>query len=399
MRVALFLSSLAVGACLAARPAAAQPMPQGPVAVGVVRAARVPITEVNEFIGRVAAVNRVALVARVTAFLEQRLFTEGSEVKKGDLLYQLERGPFEADVMAKQAAVAQANALLENATLTLNRSRALLNTPAGQRATYDQDLANQRSQAAQVLAAQANLQTARINLSYTEIRAPIDGRISSTNVTEGNVVSPGSGTLATIVSQDPMYVLFPIATRTALELRDRYASQGGLGAARVKLRLPGGQIYDQTGQIDYLSPTISTNTDTVTARAVVANPPAAGTKPGAAMLRPLSDGEFVTVLVQGVEPVQVLGVPRAAILSDQQGEYVYVVGPGDTVLQRRVQLGQSTPQMAAILTGLREGDEVIVEGIQRVHPGVKVAPGPATPPPTVPPGTTGRTPPAEAGGK
>jgi len=125
----------------------------GPPAVGVVRAERTPIIETNEFIGRISAVSRVNLVARVTAFLDQRLFTEGTEIKEGDLLYKLEQAPFEADVMAKQAALGQVNALLENATQTLNRQAALLNTPAGQRSNYDQAVANQRSEAAQVLAA------------------------------------------------------------------------------------------------------------------------------------------------------------------------------------------------------------------------------------------------------
>ena len=199
--------------------AAAQMPPAGPPAVGVIRAARTPITETDEFIGRVEAISRVALVARVTAFLEKRLFTEGAEVKQGDLLYQLEAGPYQADVEAKQAALGQNNALLTNATLTLNRAASLLNTPAGLRSNYDNDLAQQRSQAAQVLGAQANLATSQINLGYTQIHAPIAGKISRTSVTEGNVVGPTSGTLASIVSQDPMYVVFPISSRSCCQTR------------------------------------------------------------------------------------------------------------------------------------------------------------------------------------
>jgi membrane fusion protein (multidrug efflux system) len=213
--------------------------------------------ETNEFIGRIEAVNRVALVARVTAFLEQRSFVEGSEVSKGDLLYTLEQGPFEADVMAKQAALGQVSALLENANQTLGRQQALLNTPAGQRSNLDSAIAQQRSLAAQKLAAEANLQTSQINLAYTEIHAPIDGKISRTNVTEGNVVGPTTGTLATIVSQDPMYVVFPISSRTVLDLRQRYANHGGFNAVLVKLRLPNGRIYAQDGKLDYIDPTIS----------------------------------------------------------------------------------------------------------------------------------------------
>ncbi len=369
------------GACLlllSYANANAQPN-MGPPAVGVVRAERTPVIETNEFIGRISAVSRVNLVARVTAFLDKRLFTEGTEIKEGDLLYKLEQAPFEADVMAKQAALGQVNALLENATQTLNRQAALLNTPAGQRSNYDQAVANQRSEAAQVLAAEANLKTSQINLAYTEIHAPIAGRISRTLVTEGNMVGPSTGTLATIVSQDPMYVLFPISSRALLGLRARYANHGGFNAVRIKIRLPTGDIYGQAGKLDYIDPTIASTTDTVQARAILPNPPLPGSQPGAPGSRELIDGEFVQVLVEGVTPIEVLGIPRAAVLSDQQGDYVYTVGPGNHAQQTRVQLGQSTPATAGVISGLTEGETVITEGIQRVHPGMVVVPGPATP--------------------
>ncbi len=380
-------SLILFGALACCAPALAQP-DTGPPSVGVVRATRTPITEVNEFIGRVDAVNRVALVARVTAFLEKRLFTEGTEVKTGELLYRLEEGPFQADFMAKQAALGQVNALLLNANQTLSRQQALLNTPAGQRSNLDSAVAQQRSEAAQVLAAQANLATSQINLDYTQIKAPIDGRITRTNVTEGNVVGPTSGTLATIVSQDPMYVIFPISSRTALDLRQRYAGAGGLAAVKVRVRLPTGRIYDQDGKLDYVDPTISTNTDTLIARAVLPNPPVgespASGKGGANPVRELIDGEFVQVLVQGVAPIEVLGVPRASILSDQQGDYVYTVDAQDHAQQTRVQLGQSTPSVAAVISGLVEGQTVVAEGVQKLRPGLLVEPGPASPMPAAP---------------
>jgi membrane fusion protein (multidrug efflux system) len=376
------IAGLLLTLCAAeAVPASAQMPNQGPPAVGVVRAARTPITETNEFIGRVQAVSRVALVARVTAFLEKRLFTEGAEVRQGDLLYQLEQGPFTADVEAKQAAVGQSNALLANATQTLNRSASLLNTPAGLRSNYDSAVAQQRSQAAQVLAAQANLQTSQINLGYTQIHAPIAGKISRTSVTEGNVVGPTSGTLASIVSQDPMYVVFPVSSRSALELRNRFSGHGGFGAVQVRIRLPNGTIYGQTGKFDYLDPTVSATTDTLIARAVLPNP-LLDAASGAQGQRELIDGEFVQVLVEGLTPIEVLGVPRSAVLSDQQGDYVFTVDAQNKAQQTRVQLGQSTPALAAIVSGLTEGQEVITEGIQRVRPGMTVIPGPASPGPT-----------------
>src|ERR1700739_1123488 len=204
----------------------AHPAPSGPPAVGVVRAERQQITETDKFIGRIQSIGRVALVARVTAFLEKRLFVEGAEVKQGDLLYQLEQPPFQAQVENNKATVAQLQAQHRNAQLTLERAQYLLKTPAGQQSNVDSALAQERSLAAQIEAAKAQLEIAEINLGYTEIRAPIDGKISATEVTEGNVVSPTSGTLANLVSQDPMYVLFPVSVRAGLALRNRYDAKG-----------------------------------------------------------------------------------------------------------------------------------------------------------------------------
>jgi len=230
--------------------------------------------------------------------------------------------------------------------------------------------------AAQIAGARAQLRQSEINLGYTEIRAPIDGKISSTAVTEGNVVSPTTGTLATLVSQDPMYVIFSISQRTGIDLRDRYAARGGFSAVVIKLRLADGRIYGEDGKADYVSPTVAENTDTITVRGVIPN-----TKVG--MLRQLTDGEFVTVLLEGVQPIFVLAIPRAAVLSDQQGDYVYVVDTQNKADIRRIQLGQSTPTTAVVTDGLKEGELVISEGLQRVRPGEAVSAGPASPPPVI----------------
>ncbi len=361
---------------LTAAPAQAQ-LGGGPPAVGTATVRRQPVTESSAFVGRVQAIDKVDLISRVTAFLDEIHFTEGAEVKQGDLLYVLERGPFEADVTAKQAAIAQTQALLRNATITLGRAQALLHTPAGQRSAVDDAQAQQASYAAQVLSGQAQLRASLINLAYTEIRAPVGGKITRTNVTVGNVVSPSSGPLATIYSQDPMYVLFPVSVRAALDLRNRYTARGGLAAAAVKLRLPDGSIYGQTGRIDYVEPTVAASTDTVIFRARVPNPPRPDGKPGEPANRDLIDGEFVTAMVEGVAPELALGIPREAVLTDQQGSYVYVVGPGNHAEQRRIQLGQSTPATAVVLGGLAEGEAVIVDGLQRVRPGIAVNPAPA----------------------
>ncbi len=378
-RPAMLLAVLS--ALVLAAPARAQ-MGSGPPAVSVTTARKQQITETSEFVGRVQSIDKVDLVSRVTAFLEEIHVTEGAEVQKGDLLFMLERAPFEADAAAKQATVAQDQALLRNATITLGRAQALLNTPAGQRSAVDDAQAQQASLAAQMLSAQAQLRASQINLAYTEIHAPVAGKISRLLITAGNVVTPSSGPLATIYSQDPMYVLFPVSVRAAVDLRNRYADKGGVRAVTVKLHLPDGSTYAEAGTVDYIEPTVAANTDTVTFRARIANPLRPGAKPGDPGNRELIDGEFVTVLLEGVEPVLVLGIPRAAVLTDQQGNYVYVIGPGNHAEQRRIVLGQSTPATAIVLSGLQDGETVIVDGLQRVRPGAVVAPGPPPPAPS-----------------
>ena len=167
--------------------------------------------------------------------------------------------------------------------------------------------------------------------------------------------------------------------RAALDLRDKYASNGGFDAVKIKLRLPTGKMYGQTGTLNYVDNTVATTTDTLVLRGTVPNPVREGAKLGEPGARELSDGEFVTVLLQGVAPIEAIGVPRAAVLSDQQGDYVWVVGDGNKAEQRRIQLGQSTPETAVISSGLKEG------GVQRVRPGAVVNPGPASQPATLNP--------------
>jgi len=372
----LIADAIAIGAT---SPARAQLASSAPPAVGIVEAIRRPITETSEFLGRIEAINRVNVVARVTGFLDARLFVEGAEIKKGDLLYRLERGPFEADLASKHGAVAQLQATLENAKLTTERARTLLGGPAGQQSTYDAAIANQRSLEAQVQSAQAQVQASRINLDYTKISSPIDGKIGRTAVTEGNVVGPSSGVLTTIVSQNPMYVTFPVPLRQGLQLRERYAPLGGLEAVLIRLRLPDGRMYGQSGKLNFVDNTIAQNTDTIIVRGEIANPILRAPSTTGVTVHELTDGEFVTVLLEGVEPVEVVAIPRSAVLSDQQGNYVFTVGADNKAEQRRIQLGQSTPTIASVISGLAVGEKVIVEGLQRVRPGQIVSPGPASP--------------------
>ncbi len=358
--------------------AVAQPAASAPPAVGVVTVERQPMTDSYEFNGRIQPINSVNIVARVTAWLDKQLFVEGTDVKKGDLLYTLEKPPFQAAVDRQKAAVAQAEAQFANADIEFRRAQQLVERSVGTQQRLDNAEASKRVAAAQLKAAQAQLETAQIDLDYTDIYSPIDGRIGRTSVTIGNLVSSASGTVTTVVSQDPIYAVFPVPTRRAIELRQQYGDKGGFDAVKIRLRLPDGKIYDQTGKLDFVNNAISENTDTLLIRAVIPNPVLASQTAGGVRLRELVADEFVTVLVESVEPRQVIAVPRVAILADQQGSYVYVVDQNNVARQRRVRIGQSTPETAGIVDGLKEGERVVVEGLQRARPDLPVAPAPAT---------------------
>lgn len=339
----------------------------GPPAVGVVTVAETAINETTEFNGRIEATDKVNIVARVSAFLEEQLFTEGADVKKGDLLFRLERPPYEADLEAKAASVAEAQATLENATIAFDRADQMHKSGSGSQSTLDNALATQRTSAAQLRSAQAALRSSQINLDYTEIRSPIDGRIGRAAVTVGNVVSASSGTLVTVVSQDPMYVTFPVPTRKLIEFQQKRTS-GGSEGLRLRLRLPDGRIYDQTGILDFLDVSVASDTDSITVRGAIANPVIHNGQ------RELFNDEFVRVIVEAVTPQKVLAIPRAAVLTDQQGDYVYTVGADNVVQIRRIKLGQSTAETATVLDGLAVGDKVVAEGVQRVRPNAPVTP-------------------------
>ncbi len=370
----------------ASAPAAAQFGPQGPPAVGVLTAERRPVTESIEFVGRVEATDRVNIRARVTGFLQERLFREGGDVQQGEVLYRLERAPFEAQVEQAQANLAGANANLENTRVALARARELRQTGTGTQVALDNALAAERTAAANVLAAQAAVRVAQINLGYTEIEAPIGGQIGRSNLAVGNVVGPDAGTLATIVSQDPMRVAFAVSQRTALDLRNRFEGRGGADATRVRIRTTDGRLYPEPGRIDFIDNQIDRNTDTILVRALIANPiRQVDGRDSTVSPRELVDGQFVSVTVEGAEPVMAITLPRSAVLQDQQGSFVFVVTAPDNRAERRnVRLGRSSPETAVIEGGLEGGETVVVEGLQRVRPGQPVAPAPVGPAPPRP---------------
>jgi membrane fusion protein (multidrug efflux system) len=375
----LLLILLAQFAALAAE---AQFGPQGPPAVGVMTATRQPVTESTGFTGRIEAVERVDIRARLTGFLQERLFQEGQEVTAGEVLFRIERAPFEAQLEQARANVASAQATLENARVALNRARELQATGAGTRVALDNAQAQERTANAALLGAQASVRVAEISLAYTDILAPIDGKIGSASLSPGNVVTPTlTEPLATIVSQDPMRVVFTASSRSAVELRNRYEARGGIDAVVVRVRLTDGRLYDQTGRIDFIDTQVDRNTDTLLIRALIPNPPREGARVGSPGDRELIDGQFVTVTVEGAEQVPAIVIPRAAVLQDQGGNFVLVVGEGQQAQRRPVQLGRSIGAEVVIENGLNDGETIITEGVQRVRPGQPVNPAPAGAPP------------------
>ncbi len=372
--------------------AAAQFGPQGPPAVGIVTADRRPITETSEFVGRIEAVERVAIRARVSGFIQEIAFREGQEVSRGQVLYRLERAPFEAELERQQAAVASAQATLVNTRSSLERARELVRTSTGTQSRLDDAVAAERTGNAQLLSAQAGLRVAQISLDYTVITAAVDGRIGRTTYTEGNVVGLDAGALATIVSQDPMRVAFAISQRQARELRTRFEGRGGPDAVRVRLRLTDGTVYPHEGRIVFIDPSVDRSTDTQLVRALIPNPAREvnGRRPEVGD-RELVDGQFVSVIVEGAEPIQAIAVPRTAVLQDQQGSYVFILDAENKAQRRNITLGRSPGNTAVVEQGLEGGERVVAEGVQRVRPGQPVNPAPISAPPPVPtPGTAQR---------
>ena len=336
--------------------------PAAPPSVTVTAAGLKSVTRAGTFVGRVQAVNTVNLVSRVEGFLQKRAFTEGQQVKTGDLLFVIEQDTYQAAVDQAQAQLASAQATERNAALQLQRSQELVKTNAVPQATVDQNLANQGTAEAAVRAAQATLEQANINLAFTEIKAPIDGRIGMANVTVGNFVNQTTGTLATIVSQDPIYVLFPASTQQVLDYRQRSAKTPDASAkAVVHAVFPNGQEYPHPGSVDFLDIQANQATDTMTVRAVFPNPD-----------NWLVAGQVMNITVEAGEPTQTLMIPQSALQVDQSGSYALVVGADNKVEQRRLKLGPVQGADITVADGLKPGELVIVEGIQKVRPGEAV---------------------------
>lgn len=342
-----------------ALPAGAQQPQAPPQSVGTVYAERKPIAKTLDFVGRVEARERVAVQARVKGYLEAVLFKEGDFVKKGDPLYHIEKGLFEAAVGDAQGALDRAQAAKVLSGVELDRKEQLLEKQAGTAVARDLALAADEQAKGSVLSAQANLDTANINLGYTDIASPIDGKISRTSITPGNVVGPENGSLTLIVSQDPMYVTFPVSQRDLLQAH-LSGRQSDIKNMKVRVRFADGSAYDQEGSIDFIDVSVNRATDTVIARATMPNP--AGT---------LIDGQLVSVTLEAGTPEESVLIPQGALIADQEGIYVFVIEDGKAVVRRVKTGGESGPNVV-IKEGLKGGEQVIVEGLQSVRPGLAV---------------------------
>ena len=247
-----------------------QAAPQA-VPVTTVIAQEKPVTKAKDFVGRIEATDRVEVRARVTGYLEAVLFKEGELVKEGQPLYRIEPDTFKAAVEQAEGALAGTKASKILSKVELERATELLQKSFGTPQKRDQAEAADENAAANIIKAQADLDTAKINLAYTDIRSPITGKISRTKVTKGNVVSPDSGVLTTIVSQDPMYVVFPVSRREFLAVRER-GKHVDRENVTVTVRFADGTTYEHKGAINFVDVSVDKATDTVTVRATIPNP-------------------------------------------------------------------------------------------------------------------------------
>ncbi|HYN77000.1 MAG TPA: efflux RND transporter periplasmic adaptor subunit, partial [Lamprocystis sp. (in: g-proteobacteria)] len=334
-----------------------------PPAVVVVAVRRESVEEQVQFVGRVAAVDRVDLQARVQGFLKERRFAEGQPVKVGEVLFLIEPEQYQAVVVQREADLAKALANAENATAQLRRGQELAKNKNIAASQVDEMKAAESVAKASVAQAQAALDAAKLDLSYTRIIAPVAGRIGLSKYAVGNLVGPASGTLATIVSRDPIDVQFPVTQRELLEARQAIKDQGGdPGKVVVHARLSDDSLYDQRGRLDFIDVTTDRGTDTVTLRAQFPNPDGY-----------LIDGQYVGVLVQDETPTLAILVPQAALQIDQQGSFVLIVTPDHKAEIRRIQTGPVMGSKVVVREGLAEGELVITEGIQKVRPGMVVS--------------------------
>ncbi len=361
--VGVWLScSFLVLACESVRTAeepAAKPL-EVPVARPIVR----EVTDYEDFTGRTEAVNRVDLRARVTGYLVKSFFKEGSEVKQGDLLFEIDPRPYQAQMDRAEAAVHLAEAQLKLAEADLQRAKALLAQKVVAPGEIDKPVAERAEAEARVRAAKAGLEVARLNLDFTRVRAPIAGRIGRQLLTPGNLVSADETILATVVSRDPMYVYFDVDERTLLRLR-RSMREGKEKPEMmpVFIGLAGDEGHPQRGVVDFTDNQVNAETGTIRMRAVLPNKDDL-----------LVPGLFVRVRLALGAPYKALLVPAEAVLADNGVQIVYVVNDKGAIESRTVETGRGHDGLRIVNRGLKPEDRVVVGRQQRLRPGMTVRP-------------------------
>ena len=333
----------------------------GPAPIPAVTVVKVETKDLRpsvSFSARVEALHKVDLLARIEGYLDKQNFTEGATVKTGDLLYVIEQAPYEAKVAAAEASVAMAKARLDRTEIELKRQTTLVNKEASAQTKLDDARTARDESKGQYDKYIAELDQAKLQLSYTEIRAPIDGRIGKSLLSVGSFVSPQSGTLATIVQQDPIGVTFPVSQRDLIAVREKIGQNAKLNDHTVYVEIGKGKRYQHPGKVDFLDVGVNTGTDSVNVRATFPNPQGL-----------LVDGQLVTAVVEAQSAEPTLVTPVNAIQIDQSGSFVLVVNSEKKIEVRRVELLRQDAGFVAIAKGLSAGDLVVTEGVQKVKPG------------------------------
>jgi RND family efflux transporter MFP subunit len=325
------------------------------------------ISEWDEFTGRLEAVDQVEIRPRVSGYIKRVTFTEGREVKKGEVLFEIDPRPYQAELARAEAELERAKSAASLAASDVQRAQTLVKAQAISREEYDSRTSAEAQGGAGVKAAEAAVQTARLNLEWTRVRSPINGRVSNALVTSGNLVEAGppATLLTTVVSLDPMYVYFDSDEQTYLRYagRARHGSNWRTAKLPVYLGLANEDGFPHEGQLDFVDNQIDPNTGTIRTRAVFSN-----------ASRALTPGLFARVKLVGDHKRKALLVRDAAIGTDQDRKFVLVVGQGDTLAYRPVVPGRLVDGLRIIDSGLQPGEHVVVNGLMRVRPGMKVAP-------------------------
>ena len=319
----------------------------------------------KSYIGRIEAVEDTNITAQVSGYLKARHFDEGQMVEKGQLLYTIEPSSFEAQVASAKAALAQAKAALKKAELDHQRGKNLLPRGSISQSEFDALTAALLGARAELEAANAQLKLAEVNLSYTQIRAPFSGRISDTKVSTGDLVSPSSRVLTTLVSLDPVHTSFSVSERERLAMgMDKVKGDGSAESSNVEvqLELENGEFFEHLGQLDFLGNRINTQTGTIAMRAIVTNPD-----------HKLLPGQHIKVNLRDKNTRDVIVVPRRAVQTDLEGDFVMITTEGNVAERRNVVLGPQVEQGIIIRDGLEQNDSIITQGLQRVRNGVEVS--------------------------